>query len=126
VRFLTQTQALALLQELPAHLREVATFGLATGLRAANITGLVWDQVDVLRRIAWVHPDQAKARKAIAVPLNEIGPQPPRRTLVLDIVATRRDASALLRRMIVVTSVLLTENMLIFEANNSLIAWKVQ
>jgi integrase len=31
----------------------------------------VWDQVDMPRRIAWVHPDQAKARKAIAVPLND-------------------------------------------------------
>jgi integrase len=27
-------------------------------------------QVDLVRRLAWVHPDQAKARKAIAVPLN--------------------------------------------------------
>jgi integrase len=71
-RFLTQTQALTLLKELPPHLRELATFGLATGLRAANITGLVWDQVDIARRLAWIHPDQAKARKAIAVPLNDM------------------------------------------------------
>ncbi len=28
------------------------------------------DQVDLSRQAAWVHPDQAKARKAIAVPLN--------------------------------------------------------
>jgi integrase len=27
-------------------------------------------QVDLVRRLAWVHPDQPKARKAIAVPLN--------------------------------------------------------
>lgn len=27
--------------------------------------------MDVVRRIAWIHPDQAKARKAITVPLNE-------------------------------------------------------
>ena len=72
IRFLTQTQALTLLRELPMHLRELATFALATGLRAANITGLVWDQVDLSRRIAWIHPDQAKARKAIAVPLNDM------------------------------------------------------
>ena len=72
IRFLTQTQALALLKELPSHLRELATFGLATGLRAANITGLLWDQVDIARRLAWIHPDQAKARKAIAVPLNDM------------------------------------------------------
>lgn len=32
--------------------------------------GLQWSQVDLVRRLAWIHPDQAKARKAIAVPLN--------------------------------------------------------
>jgi len=26
--------------------------------------------VDLVRRLAWIHPDQAKARKAITVPLN--------------------------------------------------------
>jgi integrase len=70
VRFLTHDQADALLKELPAHLRDMATFTLATGLRAANVTGLTWDQVDLERKVAWIHPDQAKARKAIAVPLN--------------------------------------------------------
>jgi integrase len=44
--------------------------GRATGLRASNVTGLEWSQVDLARRLAWVHPDQAKARKAIPVPLN--------------------------------------------------------
>lgn len=48
----------------------MAAFSLATGLRRANVTGLQWTQVDLVRRIASVHPDQAKARKAIAVPLN--------------------------------------------------------
>ena len=72
VRFLSQAQALTLLRELPAHLRDMATFALATGLRAANVTGLIWDQVDLSRKLAWVHPDQAKARKAIAVPLNDM------------------------------------------------------
>jgi integrase len=70
IRFLTQDQAAALLRELPEHLRDMATFSLATGLRAANVTGLTWEQVDLARKQAWVHPDQAKARKAIAVPFN--------------------------------------------------------
>jgi integrase len=72
IRFLSQAQALTLLRELPPHLRDMATFALATGLRAANVTGLIWDQVDLSRKLAWVHPDQAKARKAIAVPLNDM------------------------------------------------------
>ncbi len=72
IRFLTQGHALILLQELPLHLREMAIFALATGLRAANVTRLTWEQVDLSRNLAWVHPDQAKARRAIAVPLNDM------------------------------------------------------
>jgi integrase len=48
----------------------MAAFSLSTGLRRANVTGLLWSQVDLVRRIAWIHPDQAKARRAIPVPLN--------------------------------------------------------
>lgn len=70
IRFLTRDEAQRLLAALPEHLADMAAFSLATGLRRANVTGLQWSQVDLVRRIAWVHPDQAKARKAIAVPLN--------------------------------------------------------
>lgn len=70
VRFLTREEAKRLLSELPEHLADMAAFSLATGLRRSNVTGLMWTQVDLVRRLAWIHPDQAKARKAIAVPLN--------------------------------------------------------
>lgn len=70
IRFLDRAEALRLLDCLPAHLADMAAFTLATGLRRANVTGLQWSQVDLVRRLAWIHPDQAKARKAIAVPLN--------------------------------------------------------
>jgi len=70
VRFLARHEAQRLLAELPEHLAAMAAFSLATGLRRANVTGLQWTQVDLVRRLAWIHPDQAKARKAIAVPLN--------------------------------------------------------
>jgi integrase len=70
VRFLTLAEAQRLLKALPAHLADMAAFSLATGLRRANVTGLLWTQVDLSKRLAWIHPDQAKARKAIAVPLN--------------------------------------------------------
>jgi integrase len=70
IRFLTRDEAQRLLAELPSHLADMAAFSLATGLRRANVTGLQWTQVDLVRRLAWIHPDQAKARKAIAVPLN--------------------------------------------------------
>lgn len=69
VRFLTRNEAERLLSVLPAHLAAMARFSLETGLRQANVSGLQWSQVDLTRRCAWIHPDQAKARKAIAVPL---------------------------------------------------------
>ena len=70
IRYLTRQEALRLLAELPEHLANMAAFSLAPGLRAANVTGLMWSQVDLKRRLAWIHPDQAKARKAMPVPLN--------------------------------------------------------
>ena len=70
IRFLTRDEARQLLAALPKHLADMAAFPLATGLRRGNVTGLQWSQVDLVRRLAWIHPDQAKARKAIAVPLN--------------------------------------------------------
>jgi len=70
IRFLTRDEAQRLLAGLPEHLADMAAFSLATGLRASNVTGLQWSQIDLARRLAWIHPDQAKARKAIPVPLN--------------------------------------------------------
>ena len=70
IRYLTHLEADRLLAELPQHLRDMAAFSLASGLRAANVTGLRWSAVDLDRRLAWVHPDEAKARRAIPVPLN--------------------------------------------------------
>jgi len=70
LRWLTREQAERLLAELPAHLVPMVRFSLETGLRQANVTGLQWEQVDLARCTAWIHPDQAKARKAIAVPLS--------------------------------------------------------
>jgi len=54
----------------PAHTATIARFSLAAGLRKANVLWLTWGQVDLRRRVAWIHPDQAKAGRAITVPLN--------------------------------------------------------
>ncbi|PLX61083.1 tyrosine-type recombinase/integrase [Sedimenticola selenatireducens] len=70
IRWLTREEARHLLSELPDHLAAMAGFALATGLREANVVKLEWSQVDLDRRCAWIHADQAKARKAIPVPLN--------------------------------------------------------
>ncbi|HYQ93054.1 MAG TPA: site-specific integrase, partial [Candidatus Competibacteraceae bacterium] len=71
IRWITREQAERLISYLPAHLAAMVRFSLATGLRHSNMTGLTWQQVDLPRRVAWIYPDQAKARRAIAVPLNE-------------------------------------------------------
>lgn len=63
IRYLERQEAQRLLAELPEHLADMAAFSLSTGLRAANVTGLMWSQVDLDRRLAWIHPDQAKARR---------------------------------------------------------------
>lgn len=70
IRWLTREQAERLLAELPPHLAAMARFSLATGLRQSNVTGLRWDQIDLARAVAWIHPDQSKSRRAIPVPLN--------------------------------------------------------
>lgn len=70
VRWLTRDEAARLIAELPPHLAAMARFSLATGLREKNVCRLEWRQVDLERRIAWIHADQAKAKRVIAVPLN--------------------------------------------------------
>ena len=70
IRWITRDEAERLIAALPEHLAAMVRFSLETGLRRAKVTGLEWSQVDLARRTAWIHPDQAKARKAIAVPLS--------------------------------------------------------
>ncbi|WP_347251566.1 site-specific integrase [Legionella sp.] len=70
IRWLTKKQADKLLVELPNHLKDMAAFTLATGLRQSNVTGLKWSEVDLTRKHALIHPDQSKTKKAIPVPLN--------------------------------------------------------
>jgi len=72
ILWLTQAQARLLVAALPKHLAEMALFSLETGLRRANVTGLQWSQVDLALKMAWIHPDEAKAQKAIPVPLSDV------------------------------------------------------
>jgi len=61
-----------LLAELLPHLRIMAQFSLMTGLWESSVTKLEWGQINMQRYAAWIHPDQAKAEKAIGVPLNDV------------------------------------------------------
>ena len=71
VRWLSKEEVTRLLNALPPHQKQLARFALATGLRQANVLRLRWSEVDLARTTAWVHADEAKAREAIGVPLNE-------------------------------------------------------
>lgn len=71
VRWATQEQARKLIAALPDHLGQMVAFALATGLRRHNVTHLEWAAVDLRRRTAWVHGDEAKAGRTLSVPLND-------------------------------------------------------
>jgi len=70
IRWLTAAELERLIAALPERHRDATRFAVQTGLRQGNVFGLEWAQVDLERTTAWVHPDQAKARKAIGVPLS--------------------------------------------------------
>jgi integrase len=71
IRWLTPAEWDTLRPHLPAHIRPMADFALATGLRQANVLQLRWNQIDMARRVCWVQGADAKARKPIGVPLND-------------------------------------------------------
>ena len=68
--WLTPDQVDTLLGELPDHLAELVRFSLATGLRQGNVIDLEWSQIDMQRKVAWIHADQVKGRRPIHVTLN--------------------------------------------------------
>ena len=76
IRWLQPHEAQRLIDALPDNFwRQMAIFSLCTGLRQGNVFGLKWEQIDLARRIAWIYPDEAKADKAIGVPLNQTAVQ---------------------------------------------------
>jgi integrase len=48
----------------------MAEFTLSTGLRAWNVRGLVWPQLDLSRRIARLYADQVKNNTDLTITLN--------------------------------------------------------
>lgn len=68
--YLTREQWVRLQDQLPDHLRAMATFAINTGLRQANVLGLTWAKVDLERKLVWIDGNDAKSGKGIAVPLN--------------------------------------------------------
>ena len=70
IRWITKMEFQRLLSELPEHLQALAEFSINTGLRKTNVVELEWSQVDLQRKVAWIHSDQAKGGKPIGIALN--------------------------------------------------------
>ncbi|WP_245616494.1 tyrosine-type recombinase/integrase [Paraburkholderia acidipaludis] len=82
VRWITRDEAQRLIAAIGTEwMRDATILGFATGLWQANILGLEWSQVDLVKRRTWIHPDQAKARRPIGVPLNSEAVEVIRRNL---------------------------------------------
>ena len=77
IRWLYPEEAQRLVNALDSlpYMQHLVIFSLATGLRQANVLNLKWEQIDLKRQVAWIYPDQAKAGKAIGVPLNHTAMQ---------------------------------------------------
>jgi integrase len=69
--WITHEQWDKLYGELPAHLKPMAKFAIATGLRQANVLGLSWANVDLERRLVWIEAEDTKANTALGIPLND-------------------------------------------------------
>ena len=67
-RWLTRAEADRLIACCAPHLAALVRYALATGCRAAEITGLEWDRVDLARNTAWLN--QTKNGTPRGVPLN--------------------------------------------------------
>lgn len=72
VRWLEPAEAQRLIEECPEPLKSIVEFALSTGLRRSNIVNLKWQQIDMQRKVAWVHPEDSKSGRAIGVALNDM------------------------------------------------------
>jgi integrase len=70
VRWITREEADRLIHALSDRLKAPAQFALLTGLRQANVFGLAWNQINLNSGVAFVKAEDAKAGKAIPVPLS--------------------------------------------------------
>lgn len=69
--WLTRDQWNKLYAELPAHMKPMAQFAIATGLRQSNVLNLTWRCVDLKRKVAWIEAQDTKADTALNIPLSK-------------------------------------------------------
>uniref|UniRef100_A0A3B0M8P5 Tyrosine recombinase XerC n=1 Tax=Arsenophonus endosymbiont of Trialeurodes vaporariorum TaxID=235567 RepID=A0A3B0M8P5_9GAMM len=71
IRWLTREEANRLVKCMPESIKPIVIFAVSNGLRRSNILDLEWSQIDMQRKVAWIHPENAKAGKAIEIALND-------------------------------------------------------
>lgn len=71
-RWIKSEEAAKLLSELPEHQKDIMILALCVGLRHSNVVKMEWRVIDLDRRHAYVESCNAKSRKSIAVPLNDM------------------------------------------------------
>jgi integrase len=71
IRWLTFDEWQYLLSHLSGNTKQMARFAIATGMRENNVIELEWNQVDLQRKVAWLHADQTKSKKTYGVPLSD-------------------------------------------------------
>lgn len=70
VRNLTDAELARLYVELPNHLEACARMGVATGLRAANVKGMLWEWVDSGITQVRIPKEFTKNKQPLSIPLN--------------------------------------------------------
>jgi integrase len=68
-RWVTHPEFARLERELPDHLKAAARFAVLTGLRMRAMLSLPWQQVDLVKKRAWVSSSEMKAGHSLGVPL---------------------------------------------------------
>jgi integrase len=68
--FFEHSEYLALLRELPKHLKAVLSFGYYTGARESEILTLKWEQVDLQARTVHLEPGSTKNDQPRTIPLS--------------------------------------------------------
>ncbi|WP_234395939.1 site-specific integrase [Neisseria wadsworthii] len=71
IRWLKPNEAETLIAVLPEYIAVMVIFSLNTGLRKSNVFNLKWTQIDLRRKVAWIHHDQTKSGHALGVALND-------------------------------------------------------
>lgn len=75
VRWLKPHEVVRLLDALPAHVRDMAEFSLATGLRQGNVLTMTWGEVDLVSKRLTIEGIKMKNGDPLALPINDTAMQ---------------------------------------------------